>query len=121
MWVWPVGCSGTVIKAMYEFYGIEIPKGIAGALMLAILNDTVLFKSPTCTDADKKAVESLAKIAGVADYKALGMDMLKIKGSVEGIPAVDLMNRVKDFNMGAKVIGGVEVLGSPRQDQARSG
>lgn len=106
MWVWPVGCTGTVIKAMYEFYGIEIPKNIAGAVMLAILNDTVLFKSPTCTDADKKAVESLAKIAGVADYKALGMDMLKIKGSVEGIPAVDLMNRdYKDFNMGGKKVG----------------
>ena len=113
MWVWPVGCTGTVIKAMYEFYGIEIPKNIAGAIMLAILNDTVLFKSPTCTDADKKAVEGLAKIAGVADYKALGMDMLKIKGSVEGIPAVDLMNRdYKDFNMGGKKvgIGQVEVL-----------
>ncbi|MHC1701359.1 MAG: manganese-dependent inorganic pyrophosphatase [Humidesulfovibrio sp.] len=113
MWVWPVGCTGTVIKAMYEFYGIEIPKNIAGAVMLAILNDTVLFKSPTCTDADKKAVEALAKIAGVADYKALGMDMLKIKGSVEGIPAVDLMNRdYKDFNMGGKKvgIGQVEVL-----------
>ncbi|MDP2848001.1 MAG: manganese-dependent inorganic pyrophosphatase [Humidesulfovibrio sp.] len=113
MWVWPVGCTGTVIKAMYEFYGIEIPKNIAGAIMLAILNDTVLFKSPTCTDADKKAVEALAKIAGVADYKALGMDMLKIKGSVEGIPAVDLMNRdYKDFNMGGKKvgIGQVEVL-----------
>jgi manganese-dependent inorganic pyrophosphatase len=113
MWVWPVGCTGTVIKAMYEFYGIEIPKAIAGGLMLAILNDTVLFKSPTCTDADKKAVEGLAKLAGVADYKALGMDMLKIKGSVEGIPAVDLMNRdYKDFNMGGKKvgIGQVEVL-----------
>ena len=113
MWVWPVGCTGTVIKAMYEFYGIEIPKNIAGAVMLAILNDTVLFKSPTCTDADKKAVEALAKIAGVADYKAHGMDMLKIKGSVEGIPAVDLMNRdYKDFNMGGKKvgIGQVEVL-----------
>lgn len=113
MWVWPVGCSGTVIKAMYEFYGIAIPKGIAGALLLAILNDTVLFKSPTCTDADKKACEGLAKLAGVADYKALGMDMLKIKGSVEGIPAVDLMNRdYKDFNMGGKKvgIGQVEVL-----------
>ncbi len=113
MWVMPVGCSGTVIKAMYDFYGIAVPKGIAGAMLCAILNDTVLFKSPTCTDADKAAVEALAKIAGVADYKALGMEMLKIKGSVEGIPAKDLMNRdYKDFNMGGmKVgIGQVEVL-----------
>lgn len=113
MWVMPVGCSGTVIKAMYDFYGIAIPKGIAGAMLCAILNDTVLFKSPTCTDADKAAVEALSKIAGVADFKALGMEMLKIKGSVEGIPAKDLMNRdYKDFNMGGKKvgIGQVEVL-----------
>jgi len=113
MWVWPVGCSCTVIKSIYDFYGIEIPKGIAGAMLCAILNDTVLYKSPTCTDADKKACDVLAKIAGVADFKALGMDMLKIKGSVEGIPAVDLMNRdYKDFNMGGKKvgIGQVEVL-----------
>jgi manganese-dependent inorganic pyrophosphatase len=113
IWVMPVGCSCTVIKAMYDFYGIAIPKGIAGAMLCAILNDTVLFKSPTCTDADKAACKALAKIADVPDCKALGMEMLKIKGSVEGIPAKDLMNRdYKDFNMGGKKvgIGQVEVL-----------
>ena len=95
-----MGCTGTVLEAMYGFYGIEIPKNIAGALLCAILSDTVMFKSPTCTDADKKAVESLAKIAGVADYMALGMEMFKVKSAVDGADPKDLVFRdYKDFDM----------------------
>jgi len=106
IWAWPVGCTGTVIKAMYDFYGIEIPKGIAGGLLCAILSDTVLYKSPTCTEPDKKAVDALAKIAGVPDVMALGMEMLKVKSSVEGIPMRDLVFRdFKDFDMGGKKVG----------------
>ena len=106
MWVWPAGCTGTVIKGMYDFYGIEIPKNIAGALLCAILSDTVIFKSPTTTDDDKVAVEALAKIAGVADYKALGMDMFKVKSAVDGVPARELVFRdFKDFDMSGKKVG----------------
>ena len=113
MWVWPVGCSCTVIKNMYDFYGIEVPKGIAGGMLCAILSDTVMFKSVTCTPADKKAVEELAKIAGVADVMALGMDMFKVKSAVEGASMKDLVFRdYKDFDMnGCKVgIGQLEVV-----------
>ncbi|HDQ40595.1 MAG TPA: manganese-dependent inorganic pyrophosphatase [Desulfonatronum sp.] len=106
MWVWPVGCSCTVIEAMYKFYGIEIPKNIAGIMLCAILSDTVMFKSPTCTDADKKAVESLAKVAGVDDYQTLGMEMFKVKSAVEGAPIRELVFRdYKDFNMSGKKVG----------------
>lgn len=106
MWVWPVGCTCTVLKGVYDFYGVQVPKAMAGIMLCAILSDTVLFKSPTCTPADKKAVEALAKIAGVADYKALGMEMLKVKSSVEGTPARELVFRdYKDFNMSGKKVG----------------
>ena len=106
MWVWPAGCTGTVIKAMYDFYGIEMPKNIAGGLLCAILSDTVIFKSPTTTDDDKVAVEALAKIAGIADYKELGMDMFKVKSAVDGVPAKDLVFRdYKDFDMNGKKVG----------------
>ena len=106
MWVWPAGCTCTVLKNMYDFYGIEIPKDIAGGLLCAILSDTVIFKSPTTTDDDKKAVEALAKIAGVADYKALGMEMFKVKSAVDGVPARDLVFRdYKDFDMSGKKVG----------------
>ena len=106
MWVWPAGCTGTVVKAMYDFYGIEVPKNIAGGLLCAILSDTVIFKSPTTTDDDKKAVEALAKIAGVTDYKTLGMDMFKVKSAVDGASPRDLVFRdYKDFEMSGKKVG----------------
>src|SRR6056297_2689776 len=62
-WIWPVGCSCTVLTSMYKFFTIEIPKDIAGIMLCAILSDTVIFKSATCTDTDKKACEELAGIA----------------------------------------------------------
>ncbi len=124
IWTWPVGCTGTVIKAMYDFYGVELPKGIAGGLLCAILSDTVMYKSPTCTDADKKAVEELAKIAGVSDIMALGMEMFKVKSAVDGASMQDLVFRdYKDFDMnGNKVgIGQLEVVDLSMLDAVKDG
>ncbi|MDD3683253.1 manganese-dependent inorganic pyrophosphatase [Desulfovibrio desulfuricans] len=105
-WIWPVGCTCTVLKNMFDFYGVEISKGIAGGMLCAILSDTVIFKSPTCTPADKKAVEELAKIAGVSDVMTLGMEMFKVKSAVEGTSMKDLVFRdYKDFDMGGKKVG----------------
>jgi manganese-dependent inorganic pyrophosphatase len=101
-----VGCSCTVVKMMYDCAKVEISKPMAGIMMCAILSDTVMFKSPTCTPADKEAVEALAKIAGVSDYMALGVEMFKVKSAVGGTPAKDLVFRdYKDFDMGGKKIG----------------
>lgn len=106
IWVRPVGCTNTIIKMMYDFHNVEIPKNIAGAMMCAILSDTVIFKSPTCTTADIKCVEALAEIAGIDDPKALGMEMFKVKSAVEGTPVRDLVLRdFKDFNMHGKLVG----------------
>lgn len=105
-WIRPVGCSNTVIKMMYDFYNVEIPQNIAGIMLCAILSDTVIFKSPTCTTADIKCVEALAEIAGVEDFKALGMEMFKVKSAVEGTPVRDLVMRdFKDFNMNGDLVG----------------
>ena len=112
-WIWPVGCTCTVLKAMYGFFGVDIPKDIAGIMLCAILSDTVIFKSATCTDQDKEAAEALGKIAGESDLAALGMEMFKVKSAVEGTPARELVLRdYKDFNMnGNKVgIGQLEVV-----------
>ena len=112
-WIWPVGCTCTVLKAMYDFFGVEIPKDIAGIMLCAILSDTVIFKSVTCTDKDKEACEVLAKIAGESDLKSLGMEMFKVKSAIEGTPARELVLRdYKDFDMsGNKVgIGQLEVV-----------
>ena len=105
-WIRPVGCSNTVIKMMFDFYQVAIPKNIAGIMMCAILSDTVIFKSPTCTTADIRCVEALAEIAGVEDFKELGMEMFKVKSAVQGTPARDLVMRdFKDFNMNGNLVG----------------
>ena len=102
----PVGCTCTVLLEMYKNNSVELPRDIAGGMLCAILSDTVNFKSPTCTDADRAAVAELLQIAGVSDQDALFMEMLKAKSSVEGIPAKDLIFRdYKDFDMNGKKIG----------------
>ena len=112
-WIRPVGCSNTIVKEMFDYYEIKIPKDIAGIMLCAILSDTVIFKSPTCTKEDTKAVKELAKIAGVEDPKALGMEMFMIKSAVDGTPIRELVMRdFKEFDMsGTKVgIGQLEVV-----------
>jgi manganese-dependent inorganic pyrophosphatase len=102
----PVGCTGTVLLEMYKSNNIDLPKDIAGGMLCAILSDTVNFKSPTCTDADKAAVAELLEITGVTDQDALFMEMLKAKSSVDGVPAKDLIFRdYKDFDMNGKKVG----------------
>jgi len=113
MWVRPVGCSNTIVKQMFDYYNIDIPKNLAGAMACAILSDTVIFKSPTCTKEDTKACKELAKIAGIEDLRALGLEMFKVKSDVLNTPKRDLVLRdFKDFNMsGSKVgIGQLEVV-----------
>ncbi len=61
----PLGCTATIVYQMYQENGVEIPREIGGLLLSAILSDTLMFRSPTCTAADKTAAESLAAIAGV--------------------------------------------------------
>ena len=105
-WIRPVGCSNTIIKEMYDYHGVDVPKNIAGMMMCAILSDTVIFKSPTCTPVDIKAVEELAVIAEIEDYKALGLELFKVKSAVGGTPVRDLVKRdFKDFDMNGKKVG----------------
>lgn len=61
----PLGCTSTIIYQMFGEKGIELPAEIAGILMAAILSDTLMFRSPTCTQIDIKAAEELAAIANV--------------------------------------------------------
>jgi len=113
MWVRPVGCSNTIVKQMFDYFNVEIPKELAGMMMCAILSDTVIFKSPTCTKEDTKAVKELAEIAGIEDPKALGMEMFIVKSDVLNDTKRALVLRdFKDFNMNnAKVgVGQLEVV-----------
>ena len=72
----PVGCTATILLELFKVNNIEIEPKIAGLMLSEIISDTLLLKSPTTTDKDKKAVEELAKIANV-DISKYGLDMLK--------------------------------------------
>jgi manganese-dependent inorganic pyrophosphatase len=75
-------------------------------MMCAILSDTVIFKSPTCTKEDTKACKELADIAGVEDYKAVGMEMFIVKSDLLNATKRELVLRdFKDFNMNGNKIG----------------
>lgn len=85
----PLGCSSTIIYLMYMEKDLIIPKEIAGLMLSAILSDTLMFRSPTCTPMDREVGEALAKIAGV-DYEELALHMFEAgsdfsKKSVEEI------------------------------------
>ena len=72
----PVGCTATVLYKMYKEYDVEITKEIATMMLSAIISDTLLFKSPTCTAEDKAIAEKLAKIASV-NCEVYGTELLK--------------------------------------------
>jgi manganese-dependent inorganic pyrophosphatase len=72
----PVGCTATILNKMYKENGISIEKEIAGLMLSAIISDTLLLKSPTCTQQDVDAAHELASIAGV-DINEYGLEMLK--------------------------------------------
>ncbi|MBO6304400.1 MAG: putative manganese-dependent inorganic diphosphatase [Selenomonadaceae bacterium] len=96
----PVGCTATIIANMYRRRGFDIPREIAGLLLSAIISDTVLFKSPTCTDYDKETAERLAKIAEV-NIEEYGLEMLKAGSGIGDMtPAEIVKNDMKEFVIG---------------------
>lgn len=86
----PVGCTATIITQMYEESGVEITPTIAGLLCAAIISDTLLFRSPTCTPVDEKTAEKLAKIAEI-DMEEMSMEMFNAGSNLKGKSARDLL------------------------------
>ncbi len=102
----PVGCTATVLKFLFDKTGVAIPKEIAGLLLAAILSDTVVFKSATTTDMDKEAAEELAKIAGIDDITQFGIEVKSKLSDVSGMTAKQIIMRdFKDYNMSGKKVG----------------
>lgn len=87
----PVGCTCTIIYKLYQEAGIEIPKDIAGIMLSAILSDTLLFKSPTCTRVDVEVGEKLSKIARL-DIQEYGTKMFKAASSVAGMSVEEIIH-----------------------------
>lgn len=87
----PVGCTETVMYKLYKENGVEIDKTIATLMLSAIISDTLLFKSPTCTVEDTKAARELAKIAEI-DIEKYGMDMLKAGTDLSSFSIEEILN-----------------------------
>ena len=87
----PVGCTSTILYKLFKAHSIEIPSYIAGLMVSAIISDTLLFKSPTCTTLDKVTAENLAKIAGI-DLEKYGLALLKAGTDLSGFTAEELVN-----------------------------
>ena len=97
----PLGCTATILKKIYEEQSVHIDKQMAGLMLSAIISDSLLFKSPTCTLQDKVAAEELAKIAEV-DAQEYGLAMLKAGASTTDKTAETLISLdAKEFVLGA--------------------
>lgn len=100
----PVGCTATILNKMYKENGADLPKDIAGLLLSAIISDSLLLKSPTCTQEDSDAAYELADIAGV-NLESYGLDMLKAGADLSDKSVSEFLTMdAKEFSMnGAKV------------------
>ena len=96
----PLGCTATIMYQMYQERGVEIPKKIAGLLCSAIISDTLMFRSPTCTAIDKSAAEHLAQIAGI-DIEDLAIDMFSAGSNLGSRTAEEIFYQdFKRFDVG---------------------
>ena len=101
----PVGCTATIVGQMYEENGVELTPVMAGLLASAIISDTLLFRSPTCTMVDQNMAEKLAKIAGI-DLEEMAAEMFHAGSSLKGkSPQEICFQDFKQFNVNDKVFG----------------
>lgn len=101
----PLGCTATIIYQMYQENHMEIDKTTAGLLCSAIISDTLLFRSPTCTPIDKAAGLALAQIAGL-DIEKYAIDMFSAGSNLKGKSDGDIFYQdFKRFTVGNSVFG----------------
>ena len=101
----PVGCTATIVCQMYEESGVKITPTIAGLLCAAIISDTLLFRSPTCTKVDEKAAKKLSKIAGI-DMEQMAGEMFKAGSNLQGKTADEIcFQDFKQFTVNDTVFG----------------
>ncbi|MBE5825454.1 MAG: putative manganese-dependent inorganic diphosphatase [Butyrivibrio sp.] len=101
----PLGSTCTIIYLMYGEFGVEVDKTTAGLLLAAILSDTLMFRSPTCTAVDKKAGEELAAIAEV-DYESFAREMFHAGSNLGGKSATEILHQdFKKFTVDDMTIG----------------
>lgn len=105
----PLGSTATIVTKMFEEQDVEMPSHIAGLLLGAVVSDTLLFKSPTCTPVDTKIAKKLAEIAGV-DIQEFAMEMFKAGTSLVGKTVDEIFNQdFKKFSFDNLQVGVAQV------------
>ena len=100
----PLGSTATILFKAFKEENVDVPENIAGILLSAIISDTLLLQSPTCTEVDIAAARELAVLAGVT-LEEYGLDMLKAGTDISDKTAKDILNDdAKTFEMGAETI-----------------
>lgn len=112
----PVGCTSTIIWQMYQENGVKITKPIAGLLCSAIISDTLLFRSPTCTELDVQAANKLAEIAGI-DMEQHANEMFRAGSNFQSKTAEEICYQdFKTFTAG-DVLFGVSQISAMSKDE----
>ena len=105
----PLGSTATIVTKMFDELDVEMPSHIAGLLLGAVVSDTLLFKSPTCTPVDTKIAKKLAEIAGV-DIQKFAMEMFKAGTSLVGKTVDEIFNQdFKKFSFDNLQVGVAQV------------
>lgn len=118
----PLGCTSTIIYQMYQEKGVEVSATIAGLLCAAIISDTLMFRSPTCTDMDVKAAKTLAAIANV-DIENLAHEMFEAGSDFEMKTEEEILNqdfKIFHFNDFAFGVAQVSAMGQSELDKVHA-
>lgn len=103
---YPLGSSCSIVAGKYWEDSFELTREEASILLAGILVDTVITKSPTCTETDKEIIDRLSKISGIKDWRAFGMEIFKVRSDItEFSDDAILKNDFKDFNFKAGKFG----------------
>ena len=114
----PVGCTATIINQMYEENEIEVPREIAGLLCGAIISDTLLFRSPTCTPLDERTAKKLAKISDI-DLEQMAQEMFNAGSNLKGKSAEDIcFQDFKQFTVNDTIFGVVQITSMSKEELA---
>ena len=114
----PVGCTGTIVYQMYQESLTKLSKEMAGLLCSAIISDTLMFRSPTCTTLDEYAARQLSEIAGI-DIKEYAKEMFNAGSSIkQKTPKEIILNDFKQFTV-SEISFGVGQLNSMKDDEAK--
>lgn len=112
----PVGCTATIINQMYEENEIEVPREIAGLLCGAIISDTLLFRSPTCTPLDERTAKKLAKISDI-DLEQMAQEMFNAGSNLKGKSAEDIcFQDFKQFTVNDTIFGVGQITSMSKEE-----